>query len=86
MRISKISVYQVDVPIKPATISHERVMSAFDVTYVRIETDAGVEGPHDRNSVGRRDFQIENVSGAVIAMQRMPIIDTTCVVPHHQER
>ena len=44
MRIIRISVYQVDVPIKPATISHNRVMSAFDVTYVRIETDAGIEG------------------------------------------
>ena len=27
MKITKISVYQIDVPIKPATISHDRVMS-----------------------------------------------------------
>jgi L-alanine-DL-glutamate epimerase-like enolase superfamily enzyme len=44
MEITRISVHQVDVPIKPATISHERVVDNFDVTLVRIETDAGVEG------------------------------------------
>ena len=44
MKITRISVHQVDVPIKPATISHDRVMSVFDVTLVRIETDAGIEG------------------------------------------
>ncbi len=44
MRITRISVYQVDVPIKPATISHDRVMSVFDITYVRVETDVGIEG------------------------------------------
>ena len=44
MRISRISVYQVDVPIKPAVISHNRVMSVFDITLVRIETDTGIEG------------------------------------------
>lgn len=44
MKITRISVYQVDVPIKPATISHDRVMSVFDVTLARIETDAGIEG------------------------------------------
>ncbi len=44
MKITRISVYQVDVPIKPATISHDRVMAAFDVTMARIETDAGIEG------------------------------------------
>ena len=44
MMITRISSYQVDVPIKPATISLDRVMSNFDITYVRIETDAGVEG------------------------------------------
>ena len=27
MKITGISVYQIDVPIKPATISHDRVMS-----------------------------------------------------------
>jgi len=27
MKITRISVYQIDVPIKPATISHDRVMS-----------------------------------------------------------
>ena len=32
MNITRISVYQVDVPIKPATISHSRVMSVFDET------------------------------------------------------
>ena len=44
MKITKISVYQIDVPIKPATISHNRVMSVFDETIVRIETDAGIDG------------------------------------------
>ncbi len=44
MKITQISVYQVDVPIKPATISHDRVMSNFDITLVRIETDTGVGG------------------------------------------
>ena len=44
MRITRISIYQVDVPIKPATISHGRVMSVFDITLARIETDAGIEG------------------------------------------
>ena len=44
MKITRVSAYQVDVPIKPATISHGRVMSVFDITYVRIETDAGIEG------------------------------------------
>ncbi len=44
MKITEISVYQVDVPIKPATISHERVMSVFDITYVQIQTDSGIEG------------------------------------------
>ena len=32
MNITRVSVYQVDVPIKPATISHSRVMSVFDET------------------------------------------------------
>ena len=44
MTITRISVYQIDVPIKPATISHDRVMSVFDETIVRIDTDSGVEG------------------------------------------
>ena len=44
MNITRISVYQVDVPIKPATISHSRVMSVFDETIVRIETDVGIDG------------------------------------------
>ena len=44
MKITRISVFQVDVPIKPATISHDRVMSVFDETLVRIETDAGIDG------------------------------------------
>ena len=44
MKITRISVHQVDVPIKPATISHNRVMSVFDETIVRVETDAGIEG------------------------------------------
>ena len=44
MKITRISVHQVDVPIKPATISHNRVMSVFDETIVRIETDAGIDG------------------------------------------
>ena len=44
MKITRIGVYQVDVPIKPATISHNRVMSALDETIVRIETDIGIDG------------------------------------------
>lgn len=44
MKIIRISIYQIDVPIKPVTISHERVMSVFDETLVRIETDSGIEG------------------------------------------
>ena len=44
MKITRISVHQVDVPIAPATISHNRVMSVFDETIVRVETDAGIEG------------------------------------------
>ena len=44
MKITRVSAYQVDVPIKPATISHDRVMSVFDITYVRVESDAGIEG------------------------------------------
>ena len=44
MKITRISVFQVDVPIKPATISHDRVMTVFDETLVCIETDAGIEG------------------------------------------
>lgn len=44
MKITRISVYQVDVPLKPMTISHDRVMSVFDITLARIETDAGIEG------------------------------------------
>ena len=44
MKISGISIYQVDLPIKPVTISHDRVTSSFDITLARIETDAGLEG------------------------------------------
>ena len=44
MKITRISVHQVDVPIDPVTISHGRVMSVFDVTLARIETDAGIDG------------------------------------------
>ena len=44
MKISRISIHHVDVPIKPATISHERVMSVFDITLARIETDGGIDG------------------------------------------
>ncbi len=44
MKIVRISVHQVDVPIKPKTISHDRVVSVFDETLVRIETDTGIEG------------------------------------------
>ena len=44
MNITRISVDQVDVPIKPATISHSRVMSVFDETIVPIETDVGIDG------------------------------------------
>jgi L-alanine-DL-glutamate epimerase-like enolase superfamily enzyme len=44
MKIVRVSVHQVDIPIKPMTISGGRVMSEFDVTLVRIETDTGIEG------------------------------------------
>jgi len=44
MKIKRISVYQIDVPIEPFTISHGRVMSVFDETLVCIETDTGLEG------------------------------------------
>ena len=50
MKIRRISVHQVDVPIKPATISHNRVMSVFDETIVRIETDSGIDGWGDSGS------------------------------------
>ncbi len=44
MKITKISVYQIDVPIEPFAISHNRVMSVFDETIVQIETDEGITG------------------------------------------
>lgn len=44
MKIVRISVHQADVPITPKTISHDRVVSEFDETLVRIETDTGIEG------------------------------------------
>ena len=44
MKITRISVYNDNVPIQPATISHGRVMSNFDITLVRIDTDAGITG------------------------------------------
>ena len=44
MKIVQISVYQLDVPIKPSTISNDRTMSTFDETIVRIETDDGTVG------------------------------------------
>ena len=54
MKITKISVYQIDVPIKPATISRNRVMSVFDETVVRIETDAGLPARWSPTWVTRR--------------------------------
>ncbi len=44
MKISRISIYQIDVPIDPFPISGGRVTSSFDETLVRIETDTGHEG------------------------------------------
>ena len=44
MKITRISLYQVDVPIEPFKISGGRVMETFDETIVRIETDTGIEG------------------------------------------
>lgn len=44
MKITRIGVYEVEVPIDPFPISHGRVMTVFDETLVRIETDAGIEG------------------------------------------
>ncbi|MEM7426614.1 MAG: mandelate racemase/muconate lactonizing enzyme family protein [Pseudomonadota bacterium] len=44
MKISRISVFQVDVPIEPFPISKGRVTSSFDETLVRIETDTGITG------------------------------------------
>lgn len=44
MKITRISLYQMDVPIEPFKISGGRVMEVFDETIVRIETDAGIEG------------------------------------------
>lgn len=44
MRIAKISVYQLDVPIKPSTISNDRTMSTFDETIVAIESEEGLVG------------------------------------------
>ena len=37
MRITRISVHQVDVPVKPVTISHNRVMSVFDETILAMD-------------------------------------------------
>ena len=56
MKITKVSVYQIDVPIKPATISHDRVMAVFDETIVGIETDASIEGRCTRASVPQSAF------------------------------
>ena len=42
MKITKISVYQIDILIKPAIIYYDRVMSVFDETIVRIDADAGI--------------------------------------------
>jgi len=44
MKITKISLYQMDVPIEPFKISHGRTMTVFDESIVRIETDVGIEG------------------------------------------
>lgn len=44
MKIKRISVYQLDLPIKPSKISNDRVMSYFDETIVSIETDTGLIG------------------------------------------
>ena len=44
MKITSIEAYQLNVPIKPSTISHDRVMTHFDVTALCIKTDKGVVG------------------------------------------
>lgn len=44
MRITRISVYQIDVPIDPFPISNGRVTSHFDETIVCLETDTGLQG------------------------------------------
>jgi len=44
MKIVSIKVHQLDVPIKPSTISNDRTMSVFDETIVAIETDTGLVG------------------------------------------
>jgi len=44
MKISRISLYQMDVPIEPFKISGDRVMEVFDETIVRIETEENLEG------------------------------------------
>ncbi|MCY3730460.1 MAG: hypothetical protein OXF98_03895 [Rhodospirillaceae bacterium] len=42
MRITCLSAHRIDVSVKPATISHHRVMLVFDETFVRIQADAGI--------------------------------------------
>ena len=44
MRITRVRVFQLDVPIKASTISKERTMSCFDETIVAIDTDKGLTG------------------------------------------
>lgn len=66
MKITRISAYQVDVPIKPATISHDRVMSVFDITYVRIETDAGIEGWGDSVPWGQISSRLTRAASAQV--------------------
>lgn len=44
MKIVRIKVYQLNIPIKASTISNDRIMSVFDETIVAIETDTGLVG------------------------------------------
>lgn len=44
MRIERISVYQVDIPMQPFRISNERILDKLDETIVKIETDTGLVG------------------------------------------
>ena len=44
MKIKRISVYQVDIPMQPFRISGDRVLDNLDETIVKIETDSGLTG------------------------------------------
>ena len=59
MRITKIHVYQVDLPLKETAYkwSDNKQMSTFDTTVVAVHTDAGIIGygevsQHDTEIIG----------------------------------